>query len=80
MWCIHIQQIQLYRFLFSDTEEFEDMDIVIPSTDESIHMLPFPQVSVEWYKRQYSLSVKNISRDSLKEPYWSEEGIIKYIN
>ena len=43
-------------------------------------MLPFPQVSVEWYKRQYSLSVKNISRDSLKEPYWSEEGIIKYIN
>ena len=56
------------------------MDIVIPSTDESTHMLPFPQVSVEWYRHQYSLLVKNIFQDSLEEPYSSEEGIIQYIN
>ena len=60
---------QIPEVVLSDTE---DMDIVIPSTDESTHVLPFPQVSVEWHKRQYSLSVKNISQDSLEEPYWSE--------
>ena len=38
---------QIPEVVLSDIEEFEEMDIVIPSTDESAHMLPFPQVSVE---------------------------------
>ena len=52
---------QIPEVVLSDTEEFEDMDILMPSTDESTHMLP---VSVEWYGRQNALSVKTISRDS----------------
>ena len=73
--------ILLHRAVFSDNQEFEDMDMdVVLSADEYTQLLPFPQVSVEWYRRQYSLSVKNISREKLEEPNRSAEGIIKYIN
>ena len=73
---------QVPEVILSGTEEFEDMEInVMPSTSKYYTpMLPFPQVSVEWYRRQYTLSVKNLSRESLEEPYHSDEGIIKYVN
>ena len=48
--------------------------------DELAHPLPFPNVSVEWYRRQHTLSMKNASRDILQQPCCSEYGVIQYIN
>ena len=46
----------------------DHMDLVVPHIDEQTHLLPFPEVSVEWYKRQNALSTKNASRKNIQHP------------
>ena len=56
----------------------DHMDMVVPSVIEQAHLLPFPEVSVEWYKRQNALFTKNASRQD-QRPYY-DEGVIQYID
>jgi hypothetical protein len=47
------------------------------------HLLPFPSASARWYKHQYTLAVKNASRERswhANVPALDEEGAIVYIS
>lgn len=54
--------------------------VVVPPIHEDTHQLPFPEVSVEWYKRQNILSTKNASRENIQHPCYDERGAIQYID
>ena len=55
----------------------------VHSQPQPCHPLPFPNVSAQWYKHQYTMATKNASR----ERYWqanipklNEEDSIMYVN
>ena len=65
----------------SALSEDDCMDlVVVPPIHEDTHQLPFPEVSVEWYKRQNILSTKNASRENIQHPCYDEGGAIQYID
>ena len=52
-------------------------------TATALSPLPFPEVSAEWYKRQYALATKNVSRERYRQtntPTFDEEDSIIYVN
>ena len=63
----------------SALSEDDCMDlVVVPPIHEDTHQLPFPEVSVEWYKRQ-NISTKNASRENIQHPCY-DGGAIQYID
>ena len=55
----------------------------VHSQPQPCHPLPFPNVSAEWYKRQYTLATKNVSRKRYRQantPKLDEEDSIMYVN
>ena len=74
-WCVHIQ---LHRFLKLFWLMIPKIWLLLcPRMMKSFHLLRYLLNGI--YRHQHALSVKNISWDSLEEPYWNE-GVIKYIN
>ena len=70
----------------SDVDQL--MECTLPSVwvhsqPQPCHPLPFPKVSAEWYKRQYTLATKNVSRERYRQtntPTFDEEDSIMYVN